>query len=59
MPWGDLMAQPGSQTHGNGSGHPAMDYVEHERTYNGFLVLTKWGTISVALILVLMAIFLL
>jgi hypothetical protein len=53
------MAQPGSQMHGHGSGHPAMDYAEHERTYTGFLVLTKWGTISVALILVLMAIFLL
>jgi hypothetical protein len=53
------MAQPGSQTHGHSSaGHPAMDYAEHERTYHGFLVLTKWGSISVALILVLMAIFL-
>lgn len=60
MPWGDLMAQPASHTHGQTSaGHPAMDYAEHERTYKGFLVLTKWGTISVALILVLMAIFLL
>lgn len=35
------------------------DYVEHERTYRLFLGLTKWGTISVVVVLVLMAIFLL
>ena len=35
------------------------DYAEHEATYEGFLKLTKWGTISVAVILILMAIFLL
>lgn len=39
-------------------GHPAMDYREHERTYVGFIVGTKWLTILVALILVGMAIFL-
>lgn len=37
----------------------AMDYAEHERTYAGFLAMTKWGTIAVVVILVLMAIFLL
>jgi hypothetical protein len=36
----------------------AMDYAEHERTYAMFMTLTKWGTISVVVILVLMAIFL-
>ncbi|MHB2165522.1 aa3-type cytochrome c oxidase subunit IV [Alsobacter sp. R-9] len=39
-------------------GHPAMDYAEHERTYAAFTTMTKWGTITVATILVLMAIFL-
>lgn len=36
-----------------------MDYAEHERTYRAFTTATKWGTIIVALILILMAIFLL
>lgn len=40
-------------------GHPAMDYAEHERTYRGFVTFTKWGTITVIAIVVLMAIFLL
>ncbi|MFB9267087.1 aa3-type cytochrome c oxidase subunit IV [Bradyrhizobium erythrophlei] len=35
------------------------DYVAHEQTYEGFLMLVKWGTISVAIILILMAFFLL
>jgi hypothetical protein len=34
------------------------DYVAHEATYEGFLKLVKYGTITVALILILMAIFL-
>ena len=34
------------------------DYPAHEKTYEGFLMLVKWGTISVAAILILMAIFL-
>ncbi len=36
----------------------AMDYAEHERTYEGFLRLTKWGVIVVVAVLVLMAVFL-
>lgn len=40
-------------------GHPAMDYAEHERTYRGFIAFTKWGTITVSAIVILMAIFLL
>ncbi|MGJ4903225.1 aa3-type cytochrome c oxidase subunit IV [Bradyrhizobium sp. HKCCYLRH2060] len=34
------------------------DYVAHEATYEGFIKLVKYGTISVALIVILMAIFL-
>ncbi len=37
---------------------PYMDYAEHERTYLGFLWAAKWLTISVAVILILMGIFL-
>jgi hypothetical protein len=36
-----------------------MDYPEHERTYSLFVWLVKWTTISVAVVLVLMALFLL
>jgi hypothetical protein len=35
------------------------DYAEHERTYHTFTRLTKWGTASVVVILILMAVFLL
>jgi len=34
------------------------DYVAHEQTYEGFLTLVKFGTITVAIILILMAYFL-
>ncbi|MBR0697994.1 aa3-type cytochrome c oxidase subunit IV [Bradyrhizobium lablabi] len=34
------------------------DYLAHEQTYEGFLMLVKYGTISVAIILILMAFFL-
>jgi hypothetical protein len=37
---------------------PYMDYAEHERTYQGFLWAAKWATITIAVILILMAIFL-
>jgi hypothetical protein len=36
----------------------AMDYPEHEKTYALFLGIAKWMSITVAGILVLMAIFL-
>jgi hypothetical protein len=36
-----------------------MDYAQHERTYDGFLVFVKWGIIVNVVILVGMAIFLL
>jgi hypothetical protein len=34
------------------------DYAEHEATYEGFIKLVKYGTATVAIILILMAIFL-
>ncbi|WP_426440009.1 aa3-type cytochrome c oxidase subunit IV [Bradyrhizobium genosp. P] len=34
------------------------DYVAHEQTYEGFLMLVKYGSITVAIILCLMAYFL-
>ena len=36
----------------------AMDYAEHERTYRGFIALSKYGTAAVVILLILMAIFL-
>jgi hypothetical protein len=32
-----------------------MDYAEHDRTYNGFLVLAKYGTLVCVAILIAMA----
>ncbi len=40
-------------------GTAPMDYAEHERTYRFFTSLTKWGSISIIVLLILMAIFLL
>ncbi len=37
---------------------PAMDYPEHERTYENFLKLFKWSTIALAILMALMALFL-
>ena len=34
------------------------DYVAHEQTYEGFIMLVKYGTLTVAIILGLMAFFL-
>jgi len=36
----------------------SRDFEEHRKTYAGFLGLTKWGTISVVALLILMRIFL-
>ncbi|MBK9082156.1 MAG: aa3-type cytochrome c oxidase subunit IV [Rhizobiales bacterium] len=36
-----------------------MDYAEHRRTYALFLGMMKWGSICTAVVLALMAIFLL
>ncbi len=40
-------------------GHPAMDYEEHVRTYEGFWLFTKIAVIATVAILVGMAYFLL
>lgn len=40
-------------------GTAPMDYAEHERTYALFTALTKWGTVSLVVLMILMAIFLL
>jgi len=50
------MAEHGAAEIGTADGN---DYAEHERTYEFFIGLVKWGTISVVVILVLMATFLL
>ena len=34
---------------------PAMDYEEHEKTFELFLLLTKWGTIITVALLLAMA----
>ena len=34
------------------------DYVAHEQTYEGFIMLVKYGTLTVVIILALMAFFL-
>jgi hypothetical protein len=39
-------------------GHPAMDYNEHNRTYSGFLTLTKYSIIFLVLLLAGMRFFL-
>jgi hypothetical protein len=37
----------------------AMDYAEHDRTYALFIAMTKWGSVSIVVLLILMALFLL
>ena len=49
------MASHGTMEYSTAEGN---DYAEHERTYEMFLTMTKWGIISIATILVLMAYFL-
>ena len=53
--WGLLMANHSEVAYTTADGN---DYEAHEKTYVGFIALVKWGTISVAAILILMAIFL-
>lgn len=49
------MADHGTVTYATATGN---DYAAHEATYRGFITLVKWGTISVVVLLVLMAYFL-
>jgi|APMI01.1.fsa_nt_gi hypothetical protein len=37
-------------------GHPAMDYAEHEKTYNLFVGLIKWGTVASVASIILLAV---
>ena len=53
---GDPMANHGEVAYTTADGN---DYPAHEATYEGFINLVKYGTATVALILILMAIFLL
>jgi hypothetical protein len=45
-----------AQGHGSEGGHPAMDYAEHEKTYDGFVRFAIIGTIWCLTIVVGMAI---
>jgi hypothetical protein len=49
------MADHGEVEYATATGN---DYAEHEATYNLFLGLAKWGTISIIIIVILMAYFL-
>jgi hypothetical protein len=49
-----------SENHENSAETGAeMDYAEHNKTFGLFTGMTKWGTIIVVVILILMAMFLL
>ncbi|MCT4654609.1 MAG: aa3-type cytochrome c oxidase subunit IV [Cohaesibacter sp.] len=39
--------------------NPVMDYDEHNKTYKMFVGLTKWGTIAMVVLLIVMALTLL
>ena len=49
------MADHGEMAYSTAEGN---DYAAHEQTYEGFIKLVKYGTGSVVIILILMAIFL-
>ena len=49
------MASHGTTEYATAEGN---DYAEHERTYQMFLTILKWGVISIATVLILMAYFL-
>ncbi len=40
------------------NGQPDMDYNEHEKTYAGFIKVSKYSAIAILTILALMAVFL-
>jgi len=39
-------------------GNENMDYPQHQQTFNLFIALVKYGTLSIAILLILMALFL-
>jgi hypothetical protein len=47
-----------AEDHAPLTGHPAMDYAEHERTYKLFLKLVKYTVIGAVALLILLAVFL-
>lgn len=49
------MADHGEVAYSTADGN---DYAAHEATYEGFIKLVKYGTVTVVLIVILMAIFL-
>jgi hypothetical protein len=49
------MADKSEVTYSTADGN---DYPAHEQTYEGFIMLVKYGTISVAIIVALMGLFL-
>jgi hypothetical protein len=53
--WGTPMAEHSEVAYTTADGN---DYPAHEQTYEGFITLVKVGTVTVAMILILMAIFL-
>ncbi|WP_084572981.1 aa3-type cytochrome c oxidase subunit IV [Methylocapsa aurea] len=44
-----------AEDHAHPAGHPAMDYDEHEKTYQLFLKLIKYSAIGAIGILILLA----
>ncbi|QXX75989.1 aa3-type cytochrome c oxidase subunit IV [Methylovirgula sp. HY1] len=44
------------EQHAAATGHSDLDFAEHEKTYHMFLGFVKYGTISVILIVILLAI---
>lgn len=47
------MAKQTTQTlHATQELPPAMDYAEHERTYNGFITVTKWSIVAMVVMIV-------
>ena len=49
------MADHGEVEYATATGN---DYAEHEKTYKFFIGLAKWGTVSIVILLILMAYFL-
>lgn len=45
----------GEQTETDHDASATMDYPEHEKTYDLFLALTKWGTVATVALLIAMA----
>jgi Bacterial aa3 type cytochrome c oxidase subunit IV len=53
-----VVAKGNTMANEKSTGHPAMDYNEHNRTYDGFLRITKIGIVLLVLLLLAMRYFL-